>query len=339
MATAEAQIPSCAIQRCCYFNTLQGTVDHSGRFAYAPAMADFDSSVAVVVPCYNEENRLPRRAFLDHARAHPKVHFLFVNDGSQDQTKAVTAQLAQQNPAQLTVLDLGRNHGKAEAVRQGMVRALNGPWAYAGYMDADLATPLAEITRFCKALDDNSYLDVVLGSRVKLLGRVIERRPWRHYLGRIFATAASNLLDLPVYDTQCGAKFFRTNAVTRALFDQPFATRWLFDVELLARLIHHYGSDPSQAERRMLELPLWSWRDEGNSKLSGREFAVAALDLARLVHIRFVEGLRRPPISHWSSPRQGPNEIQRRTAREGAEEPRRGEDGKTSAEQQRMAQP
>jgi hypothetical protein len=67
------------------------------------------------------------------------------------------------------------------------------------------------------------------------LGAQIERSFVRHVLGRVFVTVASSLLKLYAYDTQCGAKLFRRDAVG-SLFGGEFVSRWLFDIELYLRL-------------------------------------------------------------------------------------------------------
>ena len=80
-----------------------------------------------------------------------------------------------------------------------------------GYFDADLATPVAELERLLAVIGKDPQLEAVLASRVALLGHSIQRKPTRHYLGRLYATAASLALGVAVYDTQCGAKLFRVN--------------------------------------------------------------------------------------------------------------------------------
>ena len=77
--------------------------------------------------------------------------------------------------------------------------------------------PLESICEFRRVLEKRNTIDVVLGSRIPLLGRDIQRRPLRRILGRVFARTASLVLGLSLYDTQCGAKLFRVNAETTAI--------------------------------------------------------------------------------------------------------------------------
>jgi hypothetical protein len=151
-----------------------------------------------------------------------------------------------------------------------------------GFWDADLATPLETILEFLWQFEDDPRLQVVLGSRVKLLGRQIDRRAMRHYLGRVFATAASMLLSLPVYDTQCGAKMFRVSSLARRMFAEPFHSRWFFDVELLARLIGASADGPFPVEELVHEFPLMQWRDVPGTKLRSKDFVRALVDLGYL---------------------------------------------------------
>jgi hypothetical protein len=118
---------------------------------------------------------------------------------------------------------------------------------------------------------------------VQLLGRSIRRSSLRHYLGRLFATLASETLGLPIYDTQCGAKLFRAGPETRVLFAETFLTRWLFDVELVARLIESTGErGHARALEAIYELPLESWHDVGASKVRPLDFLRSGLDLLRI---------------------------------------------------------
>jgi dolichyl-phosphate beta-glucosyltransferase len=165
--------------------------------------------MTIVVPCYNEAQRLPVAHFRTFIATHPEARFLFVNDGSTDATRAVLDALVAQDSTHFSVIDMAANQGKAEAVRTGMLQALRSGTRYAGYWDADLAAPLTELPRFVAALESHPEYNICFGSRVRLLGRAIDRHAARHYLGRLFATAASFVLDLPVYDTQCGAQLVR----------------------------------------------------------------------------------------------------------------------------------
>ncbi len=237
----------------------------------------------IVVPCYNEAARLDVVSFRQFVASSPAVKFVFVNDGSTDGTNALLEHMRRVEPLAFDVVHLDANVGKAGAVRAGVLAALAQDPVHVGYWDADLATPLTAIQSFCALLEERSEIELVMGARVKLLGRRIERRAPRHYLGRVFAAAASVSLNLAVYDTQCGAKLFRASERVRQVFSSPFRSRWIFDVEVLARLSalrRQAGLGP--LDEAVYELPLIEWRDVKGSKLTVADFGIAALDLARI---------------------------------------------------------
>lgn len=257
-------------------------------------MAEQRPTTTLIVPCFDEEARLDPAPFLAFVDQHPDVRLLFVDDGSTDGTRALLLQLATERPDQLDVLGLSVNAGKAEAVRRGMLQVLSDEApTYVGYWDADLATPLEFLPDFAALLQARPRLEMVLGARVKLLGREVQRQPLRHYFGRVAATAASTLLGLPVYDTQCGAKLLRVGPHTRSLFAEPFSTRWAFDVELLARWRGlHPGVRGEAAGDFLVEVPLLRWLDVHGSKVRLTDLLRAPWDLARIAW-RYRRELRR----------------------------------------------
>ena len=237
----------------------------------------------IVVPCYNEERRLEPERFLDYVARTPDVDFLMVNDGSVDRTAEVLASLERASGGRIRALTLTPNRGKAEAVRQGIGQALARESEVVGFWDADLATPLDSIDELREELRRHPGVEMVFGSRVKLLGHTIDRQPMRHYAGRVFATFTSLALRLPVYDTQCGAKLFRRTPQVAAYFAEPFSTRWIFDVEILARALTQPGRRAALVEGGgILEYPLHQWRDIKGSKLKAFDFVIAAGELVRI---------------------------------------------------------
>lgn len=202
------------------------------------------------------------RNFRQHFNA---VDFCFVNDGSSDNTGKMLAAFCAEAGEGFRVLDLPVNSGKAEAVRQGVLHIQQEGYAFIGYWDADLATPLSEIPRMLQIIEEARELKLyTLASRMKRLGAEVERSSTRHYLGRVFSTVASIILKLPVYDSQCGAKIFRP-VIIPYVFDKPFISRWLFDVEILARLRNYLGIENTL--RSTLEIPVGAWKEVGGSKI------------------------------------------------------------------------
>lgn len=236
--------------------------------------------VCLVIPCYNEERRLPAREILDFVSANPSVTVCLVDDGSSDGTRQLLETLKRDRPGSVMVLPLTTNGGKAEAVRQGVLhvsRATACPLI--GYWDADLSTPLPELREMLSVFERQPASRLVMGSRVRRLGSNIKRRAVRRLLGRIFSALASMVLDLPIYDSQCGAKLFRREIAETAFADR-FMTRWLFDVEMLARLLEQFGRE--EVRRTTVEVPLSAWREVGGSKLRVTHMLEAPFELLRI---------------------------------------------------------
>ena len=257
-------------------------------------------SATIVVPCYNESNRLDLQEFHDFAAAQPTIDFLFVDDGSTDATAALIEPLTQQQPERFQLLQLAQNGGKAEAVRAGMLKALESSPSFVGFWDADLSTPLDELPRMLELFERLPQIEMVFGARVNLLGRSIKRKTMRHYLGRVFATVVSWLLELPIYDTQCGAKVFRTSEMLGQVLAEPFRSRWVFDVEIIARFSRlRYEAALPPVWSIIYELPLLKWHDVEGSKLRLRDFLTAAADL-NSIYWKHIRGIKQLPSKSGS---------------------------------------
>ncbi len=238
-------------------------------------------SVAVwVIPCFNEEKRLDRTRVAAFA-SDPRVSLVLVDDGSRDGTRAVLEEVSAAVPGKIDVLALPNNRGKGEAVRAGLLHALERGARMVGYADADLSTPPDELLRLQDELEA-ADLDLVLASRVLMVGRRIERKATRHYLGRVFATFAANILRTGFYDTQCGAKLMRDSAALRLALATPFISRWAFDVELLGRLLTGDQDVPGISVERMREVPIEEWIDKPGSKVDFRGMSASLVDLGRI---------------------------------------------------------
>lgn len=248
----------------------------------------------LAVPCYNEAARFHADSFAAFLQANEGIRFLFVNDGSSDETLPVLQRFCEVHSERASVLDLQPNRGKGEAVRLGLLHVLRDNLeAYAGFWDADLATPLDALPEFLEVMQRDPAIDMVFGSRIRLLGRHVSRNPLRHYAGRIFATAVSISLGLPIYDTQCGAKVFRPTPLLRSVLALAFESRWIFDVELLARFLAEWKHTGIHPERKIYELPLQTWVDVAGSKLRSIDFFHSFTDLVK-IRREFVRLLNHP---------------------------------------------
>ena len=231
------------------------------------------SSFAIIVPCYNEERRLNTSAFLQFSSSHPEIHFYFVNDGSSDKTFSVLKEMQDQSES-IFLIDLAKNYGKGEAIRRALMK-LSSQYIYIGYLDADLSTSIEEFYSLYQKLRGKT-VSVIFGSRIKKADTVINRSYARHLIGRSIATIIDKRFNLGCYDTQCGAKIF-SSAILKNIIQQPFFTKWFFDVELFLRIKKEYG------QINALEVPLSVWLNVKGSKLNVLSFPSVLRELFLLL--------------------------------------------------------
>jgi dolichyl-phosphate beta-glucosyltransferase len=246
------------------------------------------SAITLVIPCYNEAARLDLDAFTHALAALPALRFCFVDDGSSDATASLLATVQASAPQRVDILRLPANVGKAEAVRQGLLRVCGNDvtasrHALTGFWDADLSARLDELPAFLNILAQQPDVEWVWGIRLRSLGRSVRRSALRHYLGRGFATATSLALDLGTYDTQCGAKVFRVTPLLAEVVSVPFLSRWVFDVEMLSRADQLLqASRACRVDQVVYEHPLRRWHHQHGSKIGGVDFVRALIGLLQI---------------------------------------------------------
>lgn len=239
------------------------------------------AKTCIVIPCYNEETRLHLNELLLFAENNKEIHLLLIDDCSTDKTfQCISSLVIDAINKNITVLQNDVNKGKAETIRNGILNSNHlGRFKYLGFWDADMATPLNEINWFFHFINHFNEKKVFYGSRCLRLGSTIKRKFIRQFLGRMFATVVSKSLDLPVYDTQCGAKLF-VHETAIELFSQPFLSKWFFDVELLFRYKNKYGKEQTLMD--FYEVPLQNWEHKEGSKLKIVDFIKAPIQLYRI---------------------------------------------------------
>lgn len=221
----------------------------------------------IIIPCYNEAKRLNITAFVHFIRSEEDYHLCFVNDGSKDGTLQVLEAIQRQCPERISVIDVKQNAGKAAAVRSGARYLYNkSDIEYIGFVDADLSTDFTDFKKLVQSLKEDNKLQLVYGSRRK--GGEIKRNFFRNLLSNIIKSIIYLILGLPIEDTQCGAKVFRKEIIPIA-YDQPFMTRWLFDVEIFIRLKKQFGRN--KVMELIKEQALDRWVHVEDSKLSVKD--------------------------------------------------------------------
>jgi len=223
-------------------------------------------NTTLIMPCFNEGKFFKKEEYIASLKEEEFVNICFVNDGSTDNTLVKLKELQVLFPNRIQIIDLNKNVGKAEAIRQGVLNYQNTNQSeYIGYFDADLAFPLNQVRKFYIQLPENKQPTFIVGARVRLHGFTnVERPLMRHLFSRFFATIVSNMLKISIYDTQTGAKLIKEN-VAKELFSKKFISSWLFDIELIYRLINLVGRP--KIEKELWELPISVCNDDGNSSI------------------------------------------------------------------------
>lgn len=235
--------------------------------------------VGVVIPCYNEEQRLLSKEFTDFIDKHSGYHLCFVNDGSKDNTLKVLNDLRKGREDHITVYNCEKNGGKAEAVRQGMLHMAQYPdLDYIGFLDADLSTDLFDFDDLITTIETSSF-KIVSGSRISRMGANITKESARKIISLTINFIIRKILGMEFKDTQCGAKIMDKEIIQIA-FQEKFLTRWLFDVEVFMRMKKHFGV--AQAQSMICEQPLKRWIHADGSKLSMKDSIKIVFQLAHI---------------------------------------------------------
>ena len=226
--------------------------------------------LSVVIPAFNEVDRLGPTLLrvIDYCRAErPSYQVLVVDDGSTDDTVPLARRIGLECP-ELQVIELGANRGKGAAVRAGMLAAEGRRILFS---DADLATPIEELGKLERALDEGH--DIAIASRAAPGADIrVRQHPLRELMGRSFNLMVRLAAIGGIGDTQCGFKLF-TRAAARDLFGRAAVDGFAFDVEILWLARGRY---------RVAEVPV-VWRHVEESQVSpGSDAARMFIDLLRI---------------------------------------------------------
>ena len=238
--------------------------------------------VGVVIPCYNEEERLLSKEFTDFIDTNSGYHLCFVNDGSKDKTLEVLHNLKKGREDFITVYDCEKNGGKAEAVRLGMLHmAKKEDLDYIGFLDADLSTDLSDFDELVSTIE-NSEFKIVSGSRISRMGANITKESARKIISLTINFIIRKILKMDFKDTQCGAKIFHKDVIEIA-FSEKFVTQWIFDVEIFKRMTQHFGL--KKAKSMLCEQPLKRWIHADGSKLSMKDSVKIIFQLGEIAWV------------------------------------------------------
>lgn len=232
-------------------------------------------NISVIVPVYNEEERLKivLEALL---KSWPKKYSLqeviFVDDGSTDKTRKILAAkhntLSKKLNVPVEVLGYNENRGKGYAVKIGLAAA-EGEWAL--LIDVDMSTPFSELAKFETA---SKKSDVVVGTRKNGHSTVVVAQPlYRQVLGKAFTYLTQFILGVKVSDFTCGFKLIKKD-VYQDIADKMRIARWGYDAEILYLA--------SKDNYQIAEIPV-KWYNDARTKVNlVKDIARSLTDLLQI---------------------------------------------------------
>ncbi|NCC33156.1 MAG: glycosyltransferase family 2 protein [Chloroflexia bacterium] len=225
--------------------------------------------LSIVIPAYNEEERIIPTigAIASYVTGLGLPWELIIaDDGSRDQTVALVESLEMVN---LRLLRAERNGGKGSAVRRGVLEARG---RYILFDDADNSTPIEELPKLLRKLDQEGY-DVAVGSRAAGGTEEAHKNLLRRTLSGGLRWIVRHFFRIGVRDTQCGFKLFTREAAHR-LYAAQTIDGFSFDLEIL------YLAD--RIGYKIAEVPV-TWIDAPGSKVdTSREVQRFLRDLVRI---------------------------------------------------------
>ncbi len=212
--------------------------------------------LSIVIPCYNEEERLPRTIEQIERYLEGKdlsYELILVDDGSTDGTRMIMDAAAERNRF-VRLEALPRNRGKGRALAEGVAVARGSRILIT---DADLSTPIEEIEKLRTELDKGA--GVAIGSRALRASRVEVSQPiYRVLMGKAFNLLVQGVLLPGIWDTQCGFKLFRADIAHEAFADLT-TDGFGYDPEVLYRV--------KKSGVKIAEVPV-VWRNSAPTKVS-----------------------------------------------------------------------
>jgi dolichyl-phosphate beta-glucosyltransferase len=229
--------------------------------------------LSIVIPCKDEEQRLPRTIEEIHRYLDGKdveYELILVDDGSLDGTRQVMDEAAERHPS-VRVEALPRNRGKGRALATGVGVARGDEILLT---DADLSTPIEELAKLQAALEKGA--GIAIGSRALRASRVEVSQPiYRVLMGKAFNLIVQAVLLPGIWDTQCGFKLFRANVAHR-VFAGLVTDGFGYDPEVLYRA--------RRQGVKIAEVPV-VWRNSAPTKVSPIR---SSFDMLRhVIRIRF----------------------------------------------------